>query len=303
MSPECKDEQILALLFCNSRASLRDIGREVDLGASAVRARINRLLESGSIIGFAARVNPAAFGFPGLVFISYEDAEISGETRRVLRLVGKPIAQGETITGTTCLLKAVTMADGTMLGKLRGMPDLTRVSEIATRWNSASRLSTTDLLIIKCLLSNPRAAVEEMAECASVSTKTVSHRLDGLLRERILTLRIDFDASKAKLVEGFVFVRMREGVPTTTLGMIDETLRKGTLCASHLRFDRDMIVTYCCAGTVFDLGPSLKRIRLLDGVQDVTAHLFYQLRFYHDWVFEEIEARTRPMAQPIPGKA
>ncbi|MDG6967586.1 MAG: winged helix-turn-helix transcriptional regulator [Nitrososphaerota archaeon] len=305
--PERKDEQILAMLYCNSRASLREIGREVDLCASAVRARINRLVESGEVLRFTTRVNPAAFGFQELVFFSYQDSQVSEETRRMLRAVGKPIAQGETIVGYTCVLKAVTMADGPMLSRLAGQSDMVRATEMGVRWNPDSRLSTTDLLIIRCLLSNPRASVDAIAEHASVSSKTVSHRLEGLLSDHVLAFRVDVDASKAGLVEGLLLIRLGEGAPKATFGSIDETLRKGMLCASHIRFDRDLVATYCCAGTVFDMGPSLKRIRLLDGVVDVTAHVFSQLSFGHEWVFEQIGARLssgmkrpgRPMIQPI----
>ncbi len=295
MSAENKDRQILALLFRNSRVSLRDIGREVDLGASAVSARINRLMASGGLIRFATRVNPAAFGFPGLAFISFQEGQIGEEASRIVQRVGTPFAQGETVAGDTFLLKAVTIADGPMLSKLRGMPSQVEVSEVELKWSPVSMLSSTDLRIIRCLLSNPRARVDEIATCASVTAKTVSHRLECLQRERVLNFRIDLDASKSSLVEGYLFIKLGDGVRKVTLERIDQTLGRGMLYTSHLRFDREMVITYCCAETVFDLGPILKQIRLLEGVLEVEVHVFSRLKFFHDWISKAIDSMVEPL--------
>jgi DNA-binding Lrp family transcriptional regulator len=296
---ESKDDQILSLLFCNSRASLRAIAREVDLGATAVRARINRLIDSQGITRFTTRVNPAAFGFPGMAFFSFQESEVREETRRAMQLIGKPFAQGETIGGRTCFLKLVTMADATRLGRLEATPSLVEVHEVEMKWNSFNRLSTTDLLIVRRLLSHPHARLSEIAEYASVTPKTVSHRLESLLQEGVLAFRIEVDASKLRLVEGYVFVRLGERVPKTTLERIDETLKTGMVFALHQRFDREMVVTYYCAGSVTDVAPALKEIRSLEGVLDVREHIFSRLTFFHDWTFEAIDARTRPSVQSI----
>ena len=57
------DARIVAALLKNGRASYAVIGDEVGLSAPAVKRRVDRLRTAGAIIGFSARVDPAAMGW------------------------------------------------------------------------------------------------------------------------------------------------------------------------------------------------------------------------------------------------
>ncbi|HWG61371.1 MAG TPA: Lrp/AsnC family transcriptional regulator [Streptosporangiaceae bacterium] len=57
------DEQIVAALVADARASYADIGGRVGLSASAVKRRVDRLRGSGAITGFSATVDPSALGW------------------------------------------------------------------------------------------------------------------------------------------------------------------------------------------------------------------------------------------------
>ncbi len=57
------DEQVLALLRDDGRASYATVGARVGLSASAVKRRVDRMLDAGVITGFAAIVDPAAVGW------------------------------------------------------------------------------------------------------------------------------------------------------------------------------------------------------------------------------------------------
>jgi DNA-binding Lrp family transcriptional regulator len=57
------DERIVAALVEDARASYAEIGSVVGLSAPAVKRRVDRLLASGAITGFSARVDPAALGW------------------------------------------------------------------------------------------------------------------------------------------------------------------------------------------------------------------------------------------------
>jgi DNA-binding Lrp family transcriptional regulator len=56
------DRKILALLLDNARASLVEIGEQVSLSAPAVKRRIDRLEEQGTIRGYTAVLDQAALG-------------------------------------------------------------------------------------------------------------------------------------------------------------------------------------------------------------------------------------------------
>ena len=57
------NRQILALLVEDGRRSYDDIARRVSLSAPAVKRRIDKLREDGSIRGFSAVIDPEAFGW------------------------------------------------------------------------------------------------------------------------------------------------------------------------------------------------------------------------------------------------
>lgn len=58
------DLKILTELQRNARISYSELGRLVHLSAPAVRERITRLEENGTITGYHARVQPEKLGFP-----------------------------------------------------------------------------------------------------------------------------------------------------------------------------------------------------------------------------------------------
>jgi DNA-binding Lrp family transcriptional regulator len=63
------DQQIVALLVENARLSFHDIGTRVGLSAPAVKRRVDRLRDSGVLIGFTAIVDPDAAGHGTEAFV------------------------------------------------------------------------------------------------------------------------------------------------------------------------------------------------------------------------------------------
>ena len=57
------DRQIVALLRQDARRSFQSIGMRVSLSAPAVKRRVDRLEADGVVRGYAARVDPARFGW------------------------------------------------------------------------------------------------------------------------------------------------------------------------------------------------------------------------------------------------
>jgi len=63
------DQRIVALLRENARRSFKDIGEHVHLSAPAVKRRVDRLEAEGVIRGYAAIVDPHAFGWHAEAFV------------------------------------------------------------------------------------------------------------------------------------------------------------------------------------------------------------------------------------------
>lgn len=63
------DQQIVAYLVANARASYAQIGAKVGLSAPAVKRRVDRLLATGVLRGFTAVVDPEALGWGTEAFV------------------------------------------------------------------------------------------------------------------------------------------------------------------------------------------------------------------------------------------
>ncbi|HEY3727159.1 MAG TPA: Lrp/AsnC family transcriptional regulator [Solirubrobacteraceae bacterium] len=63
------DQTIVALLRENARRSFQDIGAHVHLSAPAVKRRVDRLERDGVVVGYAAVVDPQAFGWHAEAFV------------------------------------------------------------------------------------------------------------------------------------------------------------------------------------------------------------------------------------------
>jgi DNA-binding Lrp family transcriptional regulator len=63
------DRTIVALLREDARRSFLDIGRHVHLSAPAVKRRVDRLEHDGVLLGYAAVVDPEAYGWHAEAFV------------------------------------------------------------------------------------------------------------------------------------------------------------------------------------------------------------------------------------------
>lgn len=95
------DQQILACLVADGRASYSEIGNRVSLSAPAVKRRVDRLRASGIIRGFTAVVDPAAVGWTTESFVELfctgrtTPAQIAAAARRHPEVVGAYTVSGE----------------------------------------------------------------------------------------------------------------------------------------------------------------------------------------------------------------
>ena len=94
------DERILLHLVRNARATFAEIGADVRLSAPAVKRRVDRLLEDGSITGFTTIVDPSALGWDTEAYVQvYCKGTITPES---LRAIWEPIPEvvsASTVTG------------------------------------------------------------------------------------------------------------------------------------------------------------------------------------------------------------
>jgi DNA-binding Lrp family transcriptional regulator len=124
------DQQIIAALAADARASYADIGSQVSLSAPAVKRRVDRLRAAGIIRGFTAVIDPAAVGWTTEAFVELfctgrtTPAQLAAATKRHPAVIG-----AYTITGEADALVHLRAADMAhleqALEKLRAEPFVT----------------------------------------------------------------------------------------------------------------------------------------------------------------------------------
>jgi len=139
------DQQIVAILTKDARATYAEIGDEVNLSAPAVKRRIDRLLDDGVIRGFAAVVDPAATGWRTEAFVEvFCSGTISPES---LRRAWEDIAEvtgAWTITGQPDALLRVVATD------------IRQLEEVLERIRSAASIDHTETAIVLSTLVDRR---------------------------------------------------------------------------------------------------------------------------------------------------
>jgi DNA-binding Lrp family transcriptional regulator len=106
------DQQIVALLRENARRSFQDIGKRVSLSAPAVKRRVDRLERDGVIRGYAATIDPSAFGWHTHAFVElFCDGRMSGGEVRVAVAEHPEVEGAYTIAGAPSAIIHVRAAD------------------------------------------------------------------------------------------------------------------------------------------------------------------------------------------------
>jgi DNA-binding Lrp family transcriptional regulator len=97
---DATDRRIIEQLRDNARAGYADIGDVVGLSASAVKRRIDRLVDSGAIRGFTVQVDPAAEGVGVEAYVELYCRGTVGpeELRTILQAVPEVVYAG-TVSG------------------------------------------------------------------------------------------------------------------------------------------------------------------------------------------------------------
>jgi Lrp/AsnC family leucine-responsive transcriptional regulator len=110
------DRRILAILQEDARTPNAEIARRVGMAPSAIFERVRKLEERGVVLGYEARLNPAAFGLGlvAFVFVRLEGGAADEVVER--RLAEMPeVQEVHHIAGEDCFLVKVRVADAEAL--------------------------------------------------------------------------------------------------------------------------------------------------------------------------------------------
>jgi DNA-binding Lrp family transcriptional regulator len=106
------DQDLIALLTEDARASYAELGERVGLSASAVKRRVDRLRARGAVTGFTVRLDPAALGWAVEGYVELYCAH--GTTPRAIRdAVARfpEVVEASTVSGDANAVLRILAAD------------------------------------------------------------------------------------------------------------------------------------------------------------------------------------------------
>ncbi|MET1043675.1 MAG: Lrp/AsnC family transcriptional regulator [Microbacteriaceae bacterium] len=127
--PDDIDRRIVTALQKDGRASVRSIAATVVISRANAYARVNRLIDTGVITGFTAKVDPAKLGQAASAYVMLRVEQASWQSLRE-RLAAIPAVQHIALIGgdfdVVLLVRAASNAElrEIVLTELQGLPEV-----------------------------------------------------------------------------------------------------------------------------------------------------------------------------------
>lgn len=296
------DLKIISILSKDCRASFMSIGSAVGMTSKSVKARIDTMISTGVIEKFVVKVNPVSLGYgmSCMLIVREHTAHIDDIVSR-LNLLGDVSIHSKCIGGISTFCLAIKEGHEDKLELLRDSLKPATVHLMFTSpssyLSSKHELSETDLQIIKCLLSNPRMDMNDIAKKISISPRTVNRRLTRLRDNNLLKF---FILCNPISTLGYIqFVLVINTIDKSFNNQIIERiygggLKDNILCQPPI-IDPDNIITLLLfTQDIFTADAILKSVESFTGVDRVELFTLTDTTSYDEWIVREVERRLNP---------
>lgn len=296
------DIDILRLLIGDSRSSYRQIALSIGLSTNAVKTRILRLISSGVIRQFFTTVNVAAFGFSKLCYLFIRNSKSIEGTLSRIKLLGQMVVEVEGIGGISLIGIAISRDNEEKIQLLTEALKPALIQNIFVGQSSPLKLKMkkTDFRILRCLIADSRMEISEIAKQISVSSKTVSNRLEKLKQHRIALFNVATDPLKMKgYIRCGMLVRLENHVSHKTPRLVQNMLEDQCLIALPMIHHDNVMSFQLVVNSIFDLDPAIRKIESLDSVMSAEVFVPQRARMHQDWILREIDERVMTVEEHL----
>jgi DNA-binding Lrp family transcriptional regulator len=301
-----KDLKIIRILSKDCRESFMSIASAIGMTSKSVKARVDRMISTGVIEKFVVKVNPVALGYGiGCMLIVREHTANTEDIINRLNLVGDVSVHSKCMGGisTFCLAikeghedKLKLLLDSLKPASVRIMftgklsPSSSPSQSVS---NNKHELTETDLRIIKCLLSNPRMDMNDIARKTSISGRTVNRRLTKLKDDNVLKFFILCNPVHTVGYIQFALLvnTLDRSFYHQIVGRIYEQLGENILFQLPVT-DPDNVITFLLfSQDIFAADGILKKVESFDGVRRVELFVLTDTTSYDEWLLREIDKK------------
>lgn len=294
------DLQIIRLLARDCRTCYTDIASAVGISTNTTKLRTNKMISSGVLQGFRVLVNPATFGYDKLLFLTVKNIDKIFEEQDLFKkvsLLGEIFVYAEHLNATVFFLFAKDISQD----KINIVTDLLNPATVETIFGNyrppTMTVNDSDMKIIKCLLSDPRMSVKDLAQETSLSHKTVARRLEKMRENNVLQyFTVIANLSSLRLVGYIEFpalIHVKESSYQSIVERIYQELQENLFLLVSTRYwdQKGFIFAVFFASNISKVNLLLRRLESYEGVVRVESFITTKLTFYHDWLKSEIDKR------------
>jgi DNA-binding Lrp family transcriptional regulator len=291
------DLQIIRSLARDSRTHYKNIASAAGITASAAKERINKIVSNGVIRTFVVFINPATFGYEKLHVLCVKNIDKTvkeDDLFKKVSLLGDIYVHSKHLGGSATFTVFV---EGIAQDKIGILIDLVKPATVinisATYKPPTMMINNSDLEIMKCLLSDPRMAVENIAKGTSLSTKTVRRRLEKMRENDVLHFSILPNLSSMKLtgyIEFAVLIDVNVSSHQNTIDRIYRELEEYLFYIPNW-YQREAICAVFFCANISTVNLILRTLESYEGVNKVDSFLRTSIEVYQDWLKREIDKR------------
>jgi len=292
------DLQIIRLLARDSRTPYRSIAGDVGITQGAAKERINKMLLNGVIQRFVVLINPIIFGYEKLCVLIVKNITKTTKEQdlfKKLSLLGDLVAYSEELEGS--YIFRLYVKDITQY-KIETVTDLLKPATVEAFFADFSppptmKIHSSDLEIMKCLLSDARKSVDNIAKETSLSPRTVARRLEKMRGNYVSQFTISRNLTSMRLtgyMEFDVLIHVELARHQSVLEKIYRELDE-YLIFIPAWYQREVIVAVFFCANISTTKLILRRLESYNGVNKVESFIRTSITINQNWLKREIDKR------------
>jgi len=292
------DLQIIRLLARDSRTPYRSIAADVGITQGAAKERINKMLSNGVIQRFVVLINPIIFGYEKLCVLIVKNITKTTKEQdlfKKLSLLGDLVAYSEELEGS--YIFRLYVKDITQY-KTETVTDLLKPATVESFFADFSppptmKIHNSDLEIMKCLLSDARKSVDNIAKETSLSPRTVARRLEKMRGNYVSQFTISRNLTSMRLtgyMEFDVLIHVELARHQSVLEKIYRELDE-YLIFIPAWYQREVIVAVFFCANISTTKLILRGLESYNGVNKVESFIRTSITINQNWLKREIDKR------------
>jgi DNA-binding Lrp family transcriptional regulator len=292
------DLQIIRLLARDSRIPYKNVAAEVGITSPAAKERIDKMISNGVIQKFVVLINPIIFGYEKLCVLIVKNIDKTTKEQDIfkkLSLLGDLAAYSEELDGS--YIFRLYVKDITQY-KVEIIIDLLKPATVKAFFADFSppptmKIHSSDLEIMKCLLSDARKSVENIVKETSFSPRTVARRLEKMRGNYVIQFTISRNLTSMRLtgyIEFDVLIHVELSKHQNVLEKIYRELDE-YLIFIPAWYQREVIVAVFFCANISTTKLILRKLESYNGVNKVESFIRTSITINQEWLRREIDKR------------